>query len=256
MELDQSWVVMNFKPASIHHPNRLATWARVPILSFLIIHPKIKVLFDTGCDPQGMSEHWPTALRSLFPFHSSEDEKIHRRLSELGLTPKDIDMVVASHLHFDHAGNIKLFSRAKILVHPAELSCALLTTHVSPQYNLAYSKHDFDIEGLQWQLVNEDLEIVPGLEVITLEGHAAGMLGLVVHLKESGTLICPGDALNTRVNYGPPPRLPGSIYDSLGFHRTIDKVRRLQMKYHAELFYPHDLAQFEEEMLKSPQFYT
>jgi len=255
IEMDQSWVVMNSKPASVRNPNRPALWTRVPVLSFLIITPELKVLYDTGCDPLGMSEHWPPTVRSLFLYQGSEDERIERRLAILGLACEDIDIVVASHLHYDHAGNIRLFNKAKILVHRTELSYALVTTHVAPQIDLAYSKHDFDIEGLHWELVDEDLEIAPGLEVITLEGHSPGMLGLVVHLKETGTLICPGDAIYSRMNYGPPPRLPGTIYDSLGFHRTIAKLRRLQMKYHATIFYPHDTEQFEGEMLKSPKFY-
>jgi N-acyl homoserine lactone hydrolase len=255
MEMDQSWVVMNYKPASVSNPNRPALWTRVPVLSFLIITDKLKVLYDTGCDPLGMSVHWPATVRSLFLYQGSEDERIERRLASLGLACEDIDIVVASHLHYDHAGNIRLFNKAKILVHHKELSYALVTTHVAPQIDLAYSRHDFDIEGLHWELVDEDLEIVPGLEVITLEGHSPGMLGLVVHLEETGTLICPGDAIYSRMNYGPPPRLPGTIYDSLGFHRTIAKVKRLQMKYHAKIFYPHDIGQFEGEMLKSPNFY-
>jgi N-acyl homoserine lactone hydrolase len=256
LESDQSIMLANSERATVHNKNRPAVWGRVPILSFLVRHPKVTVLFDTGCDPQGMSGNWPEALRDSCPFYITEDERIENRLSQLGLGTDDIDVVVASHLHFDHVGNLRLFKKAKILVHPAELSHALMSTRVSSLNKFAYQNHDFDVEGLQWELVDNDLEIAPGLEVIALEGHAPGILGLVVHLKDSGTFICPGDALYSAINYGPPPRLPGQFYDSLGFHRTVAKVRRLQLKYDARILYPHDLKQFEEEVLKSPQFYS
>jgi N-acyl homoserine lactone hydrolase len=256
MESDQCILVANPERATVHNKNRPAVWARVPILSFLIRHAKVTVLFDTGCDPLGMSGNWPEGLRDSCPFYSTEGERIENRLSQLGLSPDDIDIVVASHLHFDHVGNLRLFKKAKILVHSTELSNALLTTHVTPLQKPAYQKQDFDIEGLQWELVDTDFEIAPGLEILALEGHAPGILGMVVHLKESGTIICPGDALYSSINYGPPPILPGNVYDSLGFHRTVTKVKHLQMKYNARIFYPHDLKQFEEEMLKSPQFYS
>jgi N-acyl homoserine lactone hydrolase len=252
IEMDHAWIAM--KPTSVRHPNRPAQWARVPVLSFLITTPAMKILFDTGCDPLGMSDHWPQVVRSFFSFQGSEEERIERRLASLGLACEDIDLVVLSHLHYDHAGNVNRFKNARVLVHRAEMSYAILATRIPPQEDFAYSKYDLDGDEVQWELVDDDGEIAPGLEVITLEGHSPGMLGLVVHLKEAGTLICPGDALYTRLNYGPPARPMGTIYDSLGFHRTVAKIRRLQARYNARIFYPHDLEQFEKEMPNPPQF--
>jgi N-acyl homoserine lactone hydrolase len=252
MEMDQSWIAM--KPASVRHPNRPAQWVRVPLLSFLITTPTTKILFDTGCDPLGMSGHWPGVVRSLFTFTNSGEERIEQRLASIGISCEEIDVVVLSHLHYDHAGNVRLFKNARVLVHRSEMIYALLTTHIPPQEDFAYSKYDLEGDEVKWELVDEDRQIAPGVELITLEGHSPGMLGLMIHLKETGTLICPGDALYTRGNYGPPARPMGTIYDSLGFHRSVAKIRRLQTKYNARIFYPHDLQQFVEEMPKPPQF--
>ena len=260
MEMDESFLVLHSHVASIRNPQRPAVWAKSPVLSFLVVHPEVKVLFDAGCDPLGMSEHWHPVLRSLFPYYGKEEERIENRLAGVGLKPEDIDIVVASHLHNDHAGNLNLFPKAKILVHPAELSYALLMTRVKPQtilpYTLAYAKHDFESESLNWELVEDDFEIAPGLEIITLGGHTPGILGMVVHLKETGTLICPSDAIYCRRNYGPPPRLPGNFYDSLGFFKTVSKVQQLQRRYKAKIFYPHDFEQAAKEMIPSPQYYA
>ena len=49
----------------------------------------------------------------------------------------------------------------------------------------------------------------------------------------------------------PPPKI---VYDSLGFQKSVEKLRRLQRKYNARIIFPHDLAQFET-LEKCPIFY-
>ena len=254
MELDQAWLVLNYDTATINEPNKPAVWGRVPILSFLIMHKDANILFDTGCDPRGMTEHWPDYTRRHFPCYEIE-ERLENKLSALGLKIDDINYVVASHLHYDHAGNVNIFKKAKILVNSVEFSHALQATHIEQPYRTAYSKYDINVEGIHWQPVTEDFELVPGVEVINLEGHSPGVLGLVIHLEKAGTVICPSDALYSPINYGPPPRLPGSLYDSLGFFRSVEKIRRLEKKYKAMILYSHNLKQYNEEMLKLPEFY-
>lgn len=254
MEMDQAWFVLNYNAATRDEPNRPAVWVKVPVLSFLIVHPRANILFDTGCDPRGMSEQWPEFTRTHFPFYQKPEQYLDNRLAEIGLKTDDIDYVVASHLHYDHAGNIKNFKKSRLLVNRNELAVALMTTHTKPQFNTAYSKYDINVDAMRWQTVEEDFELLPGVDVINLEGHCAGILGLVVHLEKSGTVICPSDALYSTLNYGPPARLPGSIYDSLGFFRTVEKINRLQKKYSARILYSHSIEQFEKEMPKPPDF--
>ena len=56
----------------------------------------------------------PTGLQDFFPYEKvSDDEHLDSRLKQLGLAPGDIDYVVLSHLHFDHAGNVKLFKELR-----------------------------------------------------------------------------------------------------------------------------------------------
>jgi len=252
MELDLAYLVMNYNTATKDNPAKPAVWGRVPLLSFLILHKDANILFDTGCNPKG-NEQWPDFTLQHFPCYGIE-EPIENKLSALGLKADDINYVIASHLHYDHAGNIQLFKKAKILVSSTELDYALKA--LDSPYRTAYSKYDIGVEGIPWQPVKDDFEIVPGLEVINLEGHSPGILGLVVHLEKTGTVICPSDALYLPLNYGPPPRLPGSIYDSLGFFRTVEKIRSLENKYKAKIFYSHNLKQYNEEMLKPPECYT
>lgn len=70
-------------------------------------HPEIgNILFDTGIDDE-YKPHWPQNLKEEYPikrFHRLKD-----RLHELGLYPDDINLLIISHMHFDHVGNLRLF---------------------------------------------------------------------------------------------------------------------------------------------------
>src|SRR6201997_4144241 len=46
------------------------------------------------------------------------------KLAERGISPASLDLVILSHLHFDHAANWDLFPRAEIVVHERELAYA------------------------------------------------------------------------------------------------------------------------------------
>ena len=52
----------------------------------------------------------PTGLQDFFPYEKvSDEEYLDSRLKQIGVAPGDIDYVVLSHLHFDHAGNVQAF---------------------------------------------------------------------------------------------------------------------------------------------------
>jgi glyoxylase-like metal-dependent hydrolase (beta-lactamase superfamily II) len=153
-----------------------------------------------------------------------------------GLKPKDISVVILSHLHFDHSGHLHLFEHADFYLHPSEL------------------KANPEISIKRPHLVEKDSVLFPGIEVVTLPGHTAGLLGTVVHLKEEGTLIFPSDAVYTKANYGPPVRASGLVYDSLSYYESIEKLRKLEEKYNAKIMFAHDM-EFFETMKKAPAYF-
>src|SRR5215216_3836820 len=79
---------------------------RLPVYSFLIRHPQATVLFDTGMHPDlqtdGGARLGPIA--SLFDLHYTAGEELTGRLEAVDAGVDEVDVVVNSHLHFDHAG--------------------------------------------------------------------------------------------------------------------------------------------------------
>src|SRR5215510_14728143 len=106
IELDRASMISALTPGQ--------RWT-VPVLSFLVDHPRGKLLFDTGVqcparlDP--VDRLGPERIKRL-PVSSREGDDAVPQLARLGLTPADVRYVANSHLHFDHCGGNEFFPRA------------------------------------------------------------------------------------------------------------------------------------------------
>lgn len=123
-----------------------------------------------------------------------------------------------------------------------------------PDTYCGYCKKDLDIMVKQYHLVEEDFEIISGVEVINLPGHTPGLLGLVIHLEKEGTFIFPMDAVYTNEIYGPPAKESGLLFDRTQYFKSIERVRMLQKKYNATVIPAHDWDLFKK-LKKTPQYY-
>ncbi|AFZ69141.1 MBL fold metallo-hydrolase [Deinococcus peraridilitoris] len=129
------------------------------------------------------------------------DETVFDGLHALGLTPGDIDLVINTHLHFDHAGrNVTVdgtptFPRAAYVVQAQDLYDA---THSHERNRASYlSEYIEPVEraGL-FEIVEGEAELLPGLSVIPLPGHNLGQQGVVLR-SEGETLVYTADLLPT-----------------------------------------------------------
>ena len=93
---------------------RAGTKVYNPYFMYVITHTRGNVLFDTGVHPQMGTD--PEArlgpAAASFEVRMTPEDGIEGRLATIGLTPGDIDMVVQSHLHFDHAGGLQWLTHA------------------------------------------------------------------------------------------------------------------------------------------------
>ncbi|WP_259548138.1 N-acyl homoserine lactonase family protein [Heyndrickxia sp. FSL K6-6286] len=262
MRMDKNYMVAMHNPASIDHPNQPATFVEFPIYTVLIDHPEGKILFDTACNPNSMGEkgRWEEITQKTFPWEANEECYLHNRLEQLNVRPEDIKFVVASHLHLDHAGCLEMFTNAKIIVHEDELN-GTLRSYANHDKSGAYIWADIDAwikNHLQWKTIgrNEDsLELVEGVKILNFgSGHAWGLLGLQIDMPESGGIILASDAVYSAENYGPPIKIPGIIYDSLGYVKAVEKIKRIAKETNSQVWFGHDSKQFEQ-FIKSTQGY-
>ena len=77
-----------------------------PAVAILIRHPTLgNLLYDTGNSPEHLTAY---TKEMLHDYPVVDCVSIRDALAEKGLTPNDIDRIILSHLHFDHAGGLKV----------------------------------------------------------------------------------------------------------------------------------------------------
>ncbi|UWG98933.1 N-acyl homoserine lactonase family protein [Dehalobacter sp. DCM] len=236
--------------------NVSAKWNRIPIYAVLIDHPAGKIIYDLGCHPDAMHGYWCKNLTSKTRYGYDESNLLTHQLALTGTKVEDIKTVVLSHLHPDHTGNLYLFEHADIYVPREDFIHALMSVHAckDPAAHGLYVKASLEVPVKQYHLIDHDIELLPGIELVTLPGHTPGLLGLIVHLPKEGTLVFPQDAINDRRVYGPPAQEPGLAYDKTDYSHSVEKVRDLAQKYKARVMFPHDW-EFFQTMKKAPNYY-
>lgn len=118
---------------------------------------------------------------------------LQEALQQRGLTEDDIDMVVMTHAHWDHAQNFDIFPNAPMLLHPKERKYALKphkNDWATPQWTGASLETHPKIE----EVVEGD-EIAKGVRIIEMPGHSPGSIGVLAET-EDGLAGATGDALH------------------------------------------------------------
>jgi N-acyl homoserine lactone hydrolase len=213
--------------------------------------PEGTLLWDTSC-PRDWETRWePTGLQEFFPYDQvTEEQYFDRRLAQLGLTP---DYVVLSHLHFDHAGNVRDFagSNARLVCNDKEKDWAF---GFEGGFNGAHLKADY--EGLEFETVSGDTEFLPGVTLIEAPGHTPGTMAMKVDLPETGSMIFTSDAVYMGDSYGPPATPAAIVNDLSAFYRSVEKIRGIAEASNATVVFGHDAQQLWS-MRRSPDgFYA
>lgn len=246
MTADITWLLLAPGQAMRRRQNKQlpAEWVDVPTHCVLVDTPDGKLLWDTSC-PRDWEQRWaPSGFQDFFPYEKvSEDEYFDSRLKQLGLAPGDIDYVAFSHLHFDHAGNARMFkdSGARLVCSDKEHEFAF---GFQGAFNGAHVKADY--EGLDFETVCGDTEFLPGVSFIQTPGHTPGSMSMRVDLPETGTMIFTSDAVFMGASYGPPV-VPGSIVNNLEqFYASVEKLRGIAAEADATMVFGHDPAQVKQ----------
>jgi glyoxylase-like metal-dependent hydrolase (beta-lactamase superfamily II) len=166
--------------------------------SLLVRAEKKNILIETGNGTK-----LDAKLRSIY--NVQDGDPLIDSLAHAGVTPDQIDLVINTHLHFDHCGGntriqqsrvVPAFRRARYVVQRTELEHAMNPTERDrgsyfPENFSAISK-----EG-RWDLVEGDAEILPGISVARIPGHNANIQAVL--LTGGGkTLAFVADLLPTR----------------------------------------------------------
>ena len=222
---------------------------------WLIKHGSEWLLWDTGVpeaslnDPKG----WST-LPKLIVYHL--DKSITAQLAEIDLKPGDIGRVAISHTHGDHIGNMALFPNATILMQRTEYNWIHSPDGPNDNVNqLVALARNLLGKPKHLQLIDGDTDVFGdgSVTLVSTPGHTPGHQSLLVHLRNSGSIILSGDVVHLNENFSENivPSLNTNKAESIA---SMDKVRLLMATYKATLFINHDKSQTDGLKLL-PAFY-
>ncbi len=162
---------------------------RVPFYCWYIEGADKHILVDTGADARTATEFRGFPAQDVASFEDA--------LGNIGLKPGDIDLVIHTHLHWDHCANTSKCRNAKLIATHDELTFAL-----SPHPIMAsgYKKDLF--KNLDFMLVKGEYEVAPGIELIPAPGHTPGTQAVSINT-EQGKAIITGFC-SIKENFEPP----------------------------------------------------
>ena len=169
----------------------------IPSISWYVEDGNNRILIDTGmCSTERAHKyHYKNSFQK-------EDERIDLALKKVGVDIDEIDLVILTHLHWDHCSNLDLFKNAQFILQRKELEYA--KSPLPPYFN-SYESSEIGLtppfSNIDFELVEGDSEIVSGLSVISTPGHSVGHQSIIV--KGDQNYVIAGDACLCNENMMP-----------------------------------------------------
>lgn len=198
------------------------------------------ILIDTG-----LGEKHDAKFADLYAVdHESAD--LLGSLASVGVRPADVTDVVLTHLHFDHAGGSTRHDGDRLVPTFPEARYHIQRSHwdwaSAPNGKEKNSFRPIDFDPLmaagQVRLVDGEVELCPGVEVLTVHGHTHAQQIVKISGPE-GTLVYVADLLPTSAHLRPPWIMAYDVRPLV----TLDEKERFLRAAHAEgwhLFFEHD----------------
>lgn len=180
---------------------------QIPVTVALIQGPQT-ILVDTSF--LSVERTWQIRRRKIARAASQE---VVAALASAGVRPDEVAIVIHTHLHYDHAGNNRLFPTARFLVQREELRYALAptsfdaTAYFAPGLGITP-----DYLGTKFDLLDGDAQVAEGVRVIATPGHTPGHQSVLVETA-GGRYCIAGDAVMQFENLE--RRIPPGIHTSM-----------------------------------------
>lgn len=230
------------------------TLAIDPVPYFLIQHKGKNILFDTGIHKDAMNGHLLNRVKAQPDF--SPEQRSPAALEKLGIKPEDIDVIIMSHLHWDHAGAITEFPNATVIVQKSEYDYVrrpdyfMTQSYYNDEVPAPVSNFRFDhadaltMKNVDWYFLDGwkdnrfDLFNDGKLIIYFTPGHSVGHQSLLVNTDKDGSFMLAADACYLEANISD-GLVPGLVCDSPAYLQNI-RTFRLMRKLGVQIVTGHD----------------
>ncbi|WAH37093.1 quorum-quenching N-acyl homoserine lactonase AiiA [Alicyclobacillus dauci] len=229
--LDQSAVNRNLTPGHL---------VEMPVWCFLLETRDGPILIDTGMPDSFVNNpdyYNGTQREGRVVPNMSVSDQIVNVMRRVGYHPEDIQAVISSHLHLDHAGGNGHFPNVPIIVQRAEFDAAMGNDNYSPQ--------ECRLSHLNYQIIEGDYELTPGVDIVFTPGHSPGHQSILVTTERSGPVLLTIDVAYTRQNFE--NGVPFLTFDPNMAAQSINRMQQLIEQLHpSTVFFGHDRQQAKE----------
>jgi glyoxylase-like metal-dependent hydrolase (beta-lactamase superfamily II) len=221
----------------------------MPVVMFIIDHPKGLVVFDTGnnvvISDGNCKSHWNSWICDNLQPSQTRAEVIDKLLEKVGYRVGDVKIVITSHSHLDHIGNIEMFPDAIHVIQKKELYQAWWPekfqrggAHVMADYDDARDFTYFELNG------DYDLFGDGSVVIISTPGHTLGHQSVKVRLNDTGTVILAQDAVWIKENLEGHPA--GLNYSILDYTNSVNRIKMIRDIENAQIWMGHSIDQYTE----------
>ncbi len=226
-------------------------YARLPVPAYLVRHPTIgPVLIDTGLHASIASDPRDNMGRVLARYHELEAGRdAASQLRGKGLAPKDIRVVIMTHLHADHASAVSAFPEATFVVSAPEWRDAtekpsILKGYVKGHYDYAFDFRTVDFDapyidsygpfGRAFDVFGDGT-----VRLVFTPGHTEGHCSVICRLPRRDFVILADAAYNwSQLDGGPEPF---QVSDRHTWRRSLREINAYRQAYPYALLVPgHD----------------
>tara|TARA_S200000501_G_scaffold360352_1_gene387323 strand:+ start:146 stop:1009 length:864 start_codon:yes stop_codon:yes gene_type:complete len=226
----------------------------IPIAMWVIKHKKGIVVYDTGNNvaiSDGMDnckKYWQAGLCDFLKPNQKRSDVIDKVLERMNIKTDDVKVVVSSHAHLDHAGNIGMFPKAIHVFQKKELyqgywpetfqgratngTFVLNDLLEARQFNYMELDGDYDLFG--------DGE----LKIITTPGHTIGHQSMKVKLDSGKSVIITQDAIWMQENAD--GYVAGLNFSIQAWTDSANKLKFMRDLEGIDMLMAHDEAQFKK----------
>lgn len=195
---------------------------RDPVHCWLVRGNGVNILVDSG-----MADIATITARLRVEGWGGGHAALVKALADERLAPDDINYVILTHMHFDHAENLDLFPNACVVVQRAELMAAVDPV---PSQRIFYWKSTIDnILGrkrpAQLRLVEGDIQLFPGLQLLFVPSHTEGMQVVVVSTSKGRAALVSDLGDHYRYWFPADPRATASPQRSLSDAYVTGNIR-------------------------------